>query len=216
MKRYILFDLDGTLTDPQVTITRCAQVALERVGIHVEDADSLSFFIGPPLRETLRDVYHLESHKIEMAVQAFDEYFYVDDMRGTLVYEGIIPMLEGLRAQGKVLLVATSKPTVLTLQILRHFGLEPYFDVIAGSELDGTRSRKDEVIAYAIEQAQIQNIAEAVMVGDRMHDIVGAKRHHMDSVGVCFGYGSQGELERAGVTHIVRTVSALSQLLMSM
>lgn len=216
MKQYILFDLDGTLIDPSITLTRCAQAALASVGIQVEDAGSLLFFIGPPLRDTFREVYGIAPDAIEQAVEVFDAHLLGDGLQGTHVYEGIPAMLKRLSVAGKTLLVATSKPTVLALEIMRHFSLDAYFDVIAGSELDGTRTRKDEVIAHALAQAGIQGVENAIMVGDRRHDVAGAMRHGMDCVGVTFGFGGRKELEEAGATYVVDTVEGLEALLMEL
>lgn len=212
-KKYMLFDLDGTLTDPQEGITNSVAYALEQYGIHVEDRSSLNKFIGPPLKDSFMEYYGFAEDRAEEAVWKYREYFNEDGIFENKVYPGIPQMLQRLNDQGKILIVATSKPTVYAKRILKRFELSQYFADVQGSEMDGRRTKKEEVISYALEQNQITDNAQAVMIGDREHDIIGAKKCGLDSIGVLFGYGSREELEGCGAGQIVDTVQMLEDLL---
>lgn len=212
-KKYMLFDLDGTLTDPQEGITNSVAYALEQYGIHVEDRSSLNKFIGPPLKDSFMEYYGFAEDRAEEAVWKYREYFNEDGIFENKVYPGIPQMLQRLNDQGKILIVATSKPTVYAKRILERFELSQYFADVQGSEMDGRRTKKEEVISYALEQNQITDNEQAVMIGDREHDIIGAKKCGLDSIGVLFGYGSREELEGCGAGQIVDTVQMLEDLL---
>ena len=206
---YVLFDLDGTLTEPKVGITKSVAYALDYYGIHVEDLDSLCPFIGPPLKDSFMKYYGFDDKKAEEAVEKYREYFRPYGVYENEMYEGILALLASLKAQGKMLILATSKPTVFAKTILEYFKLESYFSHVIGSELDGTRVKKGDVIAYALEQAQITDKSKAVMIGDREHDILGAKENGLDSIGVLYGHGSRKELEESGANIIVESVAQL-------
>lgn len=212
-KKFMLFDLDGTLTDPQEGITNSVAYALEQYGIHVEDRSSLNKFIGPPLKDSFMEYYGFAEDRAEEAVWKYREYFNEDGIFENKVYPGIPQMLQRLNDQGKILIVATSKPTVYAKRILERFELSRYFADVQGSEMDGRRTKKEEVISYALEQNQITDNAQAVMIGDREHDIIGAKKCGLDSIGVLFGYGSREEMEGCGAGQIVDTVQMLEDLL---
>ncbi|WP_394919713.1 HAD family hydrolase [uncultured Robinsoniella sp.] len=212
-KKYMLFDLDGTLTDPQEGITNSVAYALEQYGIHMEDRSSLNKFIGPPLKDSFMEYYGFTEDRAEEAVWKYREYFNEDGIFENKVYPGIPQMLQHLKDQGKILIVATSKPTVYAKRILERFELSQYFADVQGSEMDGRRTKKEEVISYALEQNQITDNAQAVMIGDREHDIIGAKKCGLDSIGVLFGYGSREEMEGCGAGQIVDTVQMLEDLL---
>lgn len=211
--KYILFDLDGTLTDPKDGITRSVAYALESFGIHVENTDDLCCFIGPPLLDSFMEYYGLTEAQSQEAIAKYRERFGPIGLFENQVYPGIIQMLEHLKSLGKRLIVATSKPTVYSVEILKHFGLYDYFEFVSGSELDGTRTDKAEVIAYALEHTGITELSEAVMVGDRRHDIIGAKKNGLKSIGVLYGYGSREEFQAAGSDHMAETVAELELLL---
>lgn len=214
-KQFILFDLDGTLTDPKAGITKAVQYALRKSGIEVENPDALTMFIGPPLRDSYREYYGFSDQEAEDAVIKYREYFSETGIFENELYAGIDAMLRALRKEGKTLAVATSKPTVFAERILRHFGLDTYFSFVAGSELDGSRSQKSEVIQYALEHLAGAAPERTVMVGDREYDILGARGAGIDSVGVLYGYGSLCELTAAKATHIAEDVPALFNLLCS-
>ncbi len=213
-KQYLLFDLDGTLTDSRPGITRSVQYALEAFDIHVDDLDSLRPFIGPPLYESFMRFYHFSEEQAHRAVAKYREYFAEKGLFENDVYEGIIPLLQDLKAQGKTLAIATSKPTVFAQQIAEHFAFASYFEVIIGSELDGSRIHKGDVIAYALEQLKIEDKSQVVMIGDREHDIIGARQNGVVGIGVFYGYGSLEELQKAGADSIVHDVKGLRAILL--
>jgi len=211
-KQYILFDLDGTLTDPMEGITKSLQYALQSFGITVKNREELKPFIGPPLRDTFRKC-GIAERDIEPVVAKYREYFGVTGLFENTLYDGIDGLLSGLHDSGKTLILATSKAAVYAERILEHFDIAKYFRFVSGCEMDGRRSKKSEVIGYALLQCGIADARQAVMIGDREHDIIGAKECGMDSVGVLYGYGSREELTRAGVDRIVKDVAELTALL---
>ena len=210
---YILFDLDGTLTDPAVGITKSVAYALEKFGIEVSDITQLNHFIGPPLLDSFMECYGFDKEKAQTAIDYYRERFRVKGLYENVVYDGIPEMLRVLKDSGKKLILATSKPEPFAKEILRHFGLEEYFDYAAGSNFDGTRTAKAEVIEYALERAGITDKSAAVMIGDREHDIIGANKTGLDSIGVLYGYGSREELEAAGATFIAENVTDIVKLI---
>ena len=211
--QYILFDLDGTLTDPKEGITKSVAYALHCYGIEVENLDSLCKFIGPPLKDSFMKYYGFDEVKGEEAVEKYREYFRPQGIFQNKVYDGVDNLLKYLKECGKTVILATSKPTVFAKQILEHFDLMKYFDIVCGSELDGSRVKKGDVIAYALSQVNITDKSLAVMIGDREHDIIGAKQNGLDSIGVLFGYGDRAEHEKCGADMIVETVEELKGLL---
>ena len=207
MYETVLFDLDGTLTDPGLGITNSVMYALKKFNIEVEDRASLYKFIGPPLRESYAKYYHLSDEEITRAVAYYREYFSVKGIYENELYEGIAEMLEQIKDSGRKVVLATSKPEEFAAEILRYFHIDHYFDFVAGSTMDGTRVRKADVIAYALESHGITDLSLAVMVGDREHDILGAKEVGLDSIGVLYGYGSREELQSAGATYLAEQVT---------
>ena len=213
-KQYILFDLDGTVTDSQLGITRSAAYALERFGIHIDDPSTLKFFVGPPLHETFCRTYDFSDEEGTRAVAVYREYYRDTGIFENEVYPGIPELLRDLKAAGRTVILATSKPAVFARRILEHFSLSQYFDVLSGCELDGVRSNKDEVIEYALELGSITDRSACVMIGDREHDVIGAKKTGMASVGVLYGYGDRAELEAAGAGLIAESVDDLRKILL--
>lgn len=209
----VLFDLDGTLTDPKMGITQSVQYALAKYNIHESDLDKLEPFIGPPLHDSFKKFYQFTDAEATQAIAYYREYFSVKGMYENKVYPGIPELLRELCAQGKQLIVATSKPTVFSEEILRHFHLLEAFSFIVGSNLDGTRVAKTEVIECVLNQLTCGQKKQIVMVGDRMHDIVGAQNTGLDSIAVTYGYGSVAELEAARPTYLVQSVAELRALL---
>lgn len=214
MKRYIFFDLDGTLTDPMLGITSSVQYALSKFGISVRYLKELIPFIGPPLKESFQRFYGFSDEQADEAVAYYREYFSPKGIYENEIYAGIPELLEDLSDAGFELAVATSKPGVYAERILKHFGIDEYFSLVVGSELDGTRVQKAEVIQHVLD---VNGIAgkDAVMVGDREHDIKGAAACGVTSIGVLYGYGSRTELMEAGADHIVTTVKELREWLYS-
>ena len=217
---YILFDLDGTLTDPKLGITRSVQYALRALGIEEPSLDKLEPFIGPPLAESFREFYGREEEQVVTAGAKYRERFTDQGIYENEIYPGTARMLASLRAGGKKLAIASSKPTPFVERILDYFEIRAYFDYIIGSNMDGTRGKKEEVVEEALRQMlpagmpPAEKKAGVAMVGDRRFDIEGAREHGITSVGVSFGYAPEGELEQAGADHIVDTVEALAGLLM--
>lgn len=215
--RLLLFDLDGTLTDPKIGITSCVQYALRKFGIEEPDLDKLEPFIGPPLADSFREFYGFDEKKAAEAIVYYRERFSTIGLFENEIYPGTEAMLAHLKQAGKTLAVASSKPIVFVKKILEYFKIECYFDVIVGSELDGTRARKEEVVEEALRQlrqaAAIKDNDGIVMIGDRKFDIQGAKLSGLVSVGVSYGYALPGELEEAGADYIVNSVEELEELL---
>ena len=212
--KYILIDLDGTITDPKLGITKSIQYALKAFNIPVQDLDSLCKFIGPPLRTSFMEEYGFDEVKTEEAIAKYREYFAVTGLYENVVYYGMEELLSKLKRAGKTLIVATSKPEIFAQRILDHFGLSKYFDGICGATLDHSRGTKEEVIRYALERHNIREHSQVVMVGDRLHDIEGAKSVGIASIGVLYGYGSKEELEEAGADRIAATVEELYEVIM--
>ena len=206
MYHYILFDLDGTLTDPAEGITNSVMYALKQYGIEENDRTKLYSFIGPPLVDSFMEKYGFSEEKAREATAYFREYFREKGIFENVPYEGMTECLAALKQRGRTLILATSKPEVFAKMILERFGFAPYFDYVFGASMDETRTRKDEVIAYALSGAGIEDPSDCVMVGDRKHDVLGAKSNGMDAVGVLFGYGSREELTEAGACCIAETV----------
>lgn len=209
----ILFDLDGTLTDPKLGILNSIQYSLNYFGIQEKDTESLIKFIGPPLKESFMEYYHFDEDLAERAIKKYREYFSTQGIFENFVYPAIPELLEELIDQGKKLILATSKPTDFAQQILDHFNLDQYFFFIGGSNLDGSRTRKGEVIAYALNECNFKTNLKSVMIGDRKHDILGAKEVGIDSLGVLYGYGTRTELEKENPTGIVESVGDLRKVL---
>lgn len=216
-KQYLLFDLDGTLTDPKVGITTCVQYALQAFGIKEPDLDKLEPFIGPPLRESFMNFYGFSQKQAEEAVAKYRERFENIDIFENEVYEGIPKMLKNLKSKGMHLAVASSKPQVFVERILEHFRLKQYFEVVVGCELDGQREKKSEVMAEALRllfQDKPVEKDKVYMIGDRCFDVEGAKSLHVESVGVTYGYGDMEELKAAKADYIVQSVAELEKFLL--
>lgn len=208
MKNYIFFDLDGTLTDPKEGITNSVAYSLEYFGIHTENNDTLCKFIGPPLKYSYMTFCNFDSDKADIAVTKYREYFAPKGLYENKVYKGIPELLQKLKDKGFKLVVATSKPYVYSVKILKHFDLYKYFDFVSGSELDGRRTNKAEVIKYALDNLNI-SAADVIMIGDREHDIIGAVKNGVKAIGVLYGYGSREEFEKAGADYIVENVEGI-------
>lgn len=217
MKKYLLFDLDGTLTDPRTGITSCVQYALRDFGIEEPDPAKLEPFIGPPLRDSFKRFYGFDDAQAERAVEKYRERFRDTGIFENEVYAGVPQMLRGLQSRGVFLAVASSKPQVFVERILEHFDLRKYFAVVVGSELDGTREKKDEVVQEALNRLfdgkPVQK-DQVYMIGDRSYDVEGAKALGIESVGVTYGFGSMEELKEARADYIVRSVDELEKFLL--
>ena len=211
--KIILFDLDGTLSDPKEGITKSVQYALRKFGVDEPDLDKLECFIGPPLKVSFSDYYHFDEEKAEKAIGFYRERFTEKGMFENVLYEEIPSLLTSLKEQGYILVVATSKPTVYAEEILKHFQIDRFFEKIVGSNLDGTMSAKAEIIQYIINHYSGQQLSDFIMIGDRKHDIIGANQCGIDSVGVTYGYGSLKELQSFQPTYIAKSVKQLQSIL---
>lgn len=215
-----MFDLDGTLTDPKEGITKSVRHALNHYGIQVDDLDTLTPFIGPPLTDSYKKYYGFSDEQAWEGVLVYREYFSERGWHENKEYPGIKEMLDALKAAGGVLLVATSKPEEFARKILEHFGMAGYFDFIGGADMDETRVRKADVIRYVLEQYGLdtsrETLARCVMVGDREHDVLGARECGMDCVGVLYGYGDRQEMDGCRPAWTADTVDDLKDLLLTL
>lgn len=214
MKQFILFDLDGTITNPKEGITKSIRYALHHMGIEVEDPDTLCKHIGPPLKHGFMDFWGFGEEEADRGVALYREYFTVKGIYQNYEYEGIKDLFECLTKAEKKLFIATSKPEKFARMIMEHFHLEQYFEDICGASMDGRRSQKGDVIRYALEKNHIADLDRVVMVGDRLHDINGAKENRIDSIGVLYGFGTREELTQAGAGHIAETIEELKTMLL--
>ena len=219
MKNYhtVAFDLDGTLTDPKRGLTSAFAYALRKHDIDFGSIDSLTKFIGPPLRESFKEEYDLSEADADSALFLFREYFGVYGWWDNELYEGIPELLSDLRAAGKKIVLATSKPEVYSSRILKLFGIAEYFDFAEGASFDSSRERKCDVLDYALAAVGVTTSEDklgAVLVGDTKYDIEGARICGVDSIGVLYGYGAEQELSHEGATHIARTVADVRRLLL--
>lgn len=206
----ILFDLDGTLTDPREGITRSVQHALAQLGIEAPDLQALEHFIGPPLLQCFMHSYDLDEATAWRAVGHYRERFRVTGLYENRVFEGITELLQLLEAQGRRLYIATSKPTVFAEEIARHFGFARHFHMIYGSELDGTRTNKVELIGHLLQQEGLEP-AQSLMIGDRKHDLIGARSNGLDAAAVGYGFGSPEELQSEAPAFHFQTLAQLHQ-----
>lgn len=215
MKQYdtILFDLDGTLTDPGVGITKSVEYALNRYGIEVQNRAELYPFIGPPLIDSFMKYYGFSKEQAIEAVEVYREYFRVEGLFENEVYPGVPDMLEALKKAGKTLLVASSKPEEFVITILKHFDLYKYFDFVGGAAMDETRSKKDEVVQYVLQQAKVTDPSRAILVGDRKFDVQGAHAFGLDAIAVTYGYGSVEELTNAKPEYLANSPDEITRIL---
>ncbi|WNF23477.1 HAD family hydrolase [Mesobacillus jeotgali] len=210
----ILLDLDGTITDPKVGITKSVQYALRKMGKAAPNVDQLEGFIGPPLQVSFAEYFDFDEHQTEMAIDFYRERFKEKGIFENELYPNIPDLLKFLKEQSFSLAVATSKPTVFADQILKHFKIEHYFDLVVGSNLDGTRTSKTEIIEYILNEYHQHMPEDFIMIGDRKHDIEGACNNGIDSIGVLYGYGSLEELRNSRPVYIVESVEQLREVLM--
>lgn len=211
---FILFDLDGTLTDSKEGIINCVRYALESFGIHEEDMAVLLRFIGPPLADMFKETYGFTDEQTLAVVAKYRERYSTVGLFENSLIDGAEELLSALHKSGKRLVLATSKPFVFAERIIKEFGIDKYFDYAVGAELDGTLGRKDEVIQEVLRRAEIADLSKAVMVGDRKHDILGAKKCKIASVGVRCGYAEENELEQAGADYICENLAELKDFLL--
>lgn len=210
MKKAILFDLDGTLTDSGEGIINCAQYAFQQMGYPVPPREEMGVFVGPPLWDTF-EKFGIPKERTDEAVQIFrSRYVPIGKFENT-PYPGIRELLEALGAEGNLLYVATSKPETTAVEVLEHFDLAKYFDRICGADLEKKRNSKDAVIAYLLNMTGSD--AEMVMVGDTEYDVLGAAAHGIPTIGVSWGYGDVAAMEKAGAKAIANSTKELLEML---
>lgn len=210
---YIFFDLDGTITEPFEGITKALCYSLEKFGINVEDRNSLKICIGPPLWDTYTEIFGLSDEDANKATDYYREYYDAGGAYDCLIYDGIEEMLKKLHNSPCKVVLATSKPEKMARVVLAHFGLDKYFDFICGASMDKSRSSKTSVVAYALETAGVNDKTRCIMVGDRKFDVEGARENGLSTIGVTYGYGDRGELEKAGAKEIFDDAFSLCDFL---
>jgi phosphoglycolate phosphatase len=208
----VFFDLDGTLTDSKIGIIRCLQYSLEKFGIEENDIEKLTRCIGPSLSFTYQQWYGLTADQARQGTEYYRERFEKEGIRENLLYDGVLPLLETLKNLGKTIVLATAKPTVHAKQILQYHKIDSYFTEVCGSNLDGTREDKGAVIEFALSKLEQVNKQQIVMIGDRKHDVIGAKENGLASVAVAYGYGTETELMEAVPDKIVYSVDEIRQM----
>lgn len=213
MYKNILFDLDGTLTDPAIGITNSVAYALGKLGIEVHDKRELLKFIGPPLQDSFMKYYGMSEEEALDAVEKYREYFRDKGIYENEVYPGVRELLAALKKAGRRVILATSKPEEFAEIILKYFGLREYFDFVAGATMDGSRRKKADVIAYAMAKCEINEPGNTVMIGDKEQDVIGATRNGLASIGVLYGYGSKEELMNVDADYIVESAEDIMILL---
>lgn len=209
----ILFDLDGTLTESAEGITNSVIYALEQFGIKESDKEKLKVFVGPPLDESFMKYYGFDEAGAKEAIEQYRVYYRAKGIFEAPLYPKVKETLTTLKEMGKELFVATSKPGVFARQIAEHWGIDHLFIDVEGSNLDGSKIKKDEVIAAILENHGISDRTKVLMVGDREHDIIGAKKMGLTSVGVLYGYGDYEELQNAGADYIIENIEDIMQII---
>jgi phosphoglycolate phosphatase len=210
---YILFDLDGTLTDSGEGIAKSVQYALEYFDIIVDDLKELNRFIGPPLKDSFKKFYNFDDEKAELGMKKYRERYADTGIYENSLYDGIIELLEALKKNNKKIILATSKPEVYAKQILKYFNIDSYFNFVAGADFEETRVNKGDVIKYALEGAEISDLSKVIMIGDREHDVIGAKENNIKVIGVLYGYGDVIELTQARADYIAKSTRELMNML---
>lgn len=215
MKQALLFDFDGTLFDTGPGVMNCVVYALERLGIQEKDSKKLRKFMGPPLYDMFRELYGFDDALGHEAVRLYRERYQPTGIWECAPYHGMPELLMKLRKAGYLLAVATGKPTPSALRILEHYQMDSLFDFVCGSEFDGTRSKKSEVVTAVLDRfGMTEHPERALMIGDRKYDVIGAKAVGVECLGVRYGYGEPGELEAAGAIVIVDSLRDLENYLL--
>ncbi len=219
MLKYVLFDLDGTLTESGPGIMNAAKIALNHFGIEENNVENLHKFVGPPLTASFGQCYGMNEADTQEAIAVFRKYYNVTGIYENSVFEGVQEMLQQLKSNGLLLSIASSKPRPMIDIVVDHFDIRKYFDVIVGCELDGTRSQKKEVVDEVIRlfgelSGDDAVLEHSIMVGDRMYDVNGARECGLECIGVTYGYGTRQELQEAGAAYIVDSVNELGEKLL--
>lgn len=212
MYKIVLFDLDGTLTNPELGITNSINYALNKYNMEIKDRSIILKFIGPPLVDSFQEFLGFSKEKSLEAIDYYRQYYKNNGIIENEVYENVEFTLKKLKENGHILAVATSKPEKFAIDILEHFNLSKYFDVISGATLDGSISTKDEVIKNTLSKLSIKDLKKVIMVGDRKFDILGANKFNISSIGVLYGFGSYQELKEAKATYIVKDIKDIIEI----
>ncbi len=212
MAKYLLFDLDGTLTDPVLGITNSIMYMLRKEGREVPPREKLYFFIGPPLIPSFKEVFGMTDEEAKVALEEYREYFSTKGIFENEPYPGIADALDRLKKAGYVIGTATSKPEEFAEKILVHFDLRKYFDCVTGASMDEKRVSKSDVISDALERMGADR-NETIMIGDRKHDVEGGQAQNIPTLGVLWGYGSRDELEAAGAKWIAETIGEMAEII---
>ena len=209
--KYILFDLDGTITESGPGIMNSVEYALNKMNREVGDRDTLKKFIGPPLTESMEKYYGMSKEEALLGVKYYREYYHDKGIYENRVYDGLEEVLKKINEAGKQAIVATSKPEKYAKIIMDHFHLTQYFACVAGMEMDGGRGTKAQVITYALEKNDIADKSNVLMIGDREHDVIGAHENGLDCLGILYGFGSRKEFEESGADYIRENVEDILQ-----
>ena len=209
--KYILFDLDGTITESGPGIMNSVEYALNKMNREVGERDTLKKFIGPPLTESMEKYYGMSEEEALLGVKYYREYYHDKGIYENRVYDGLEEVLKKINEAGKQAIVATSKPEKYAKIIIDHFHLTQYFACVAGMEMDGGRGTKAQVITYALEKNDITDKSNVLMIGDREHDVIGAHENGLDCLGILYGFGSRKEFEEAGADYIRENVEDILQ-----
>lgn len=212
-KKYVFFDLDGTLTDSREGILNSIEYMLKHFDIRVADRSGLRVWLGPPLMESLEKYQGFSKEKAWEGVLKYREYFDEKGIFENRVYEGIAELMETLRARGCSLMLTTSKPEIAARRVMDHFDLTKYFDYVGGASQDTSRVKKGDVIRYVMETNHITDPDEVIMVGDRENDVAGAHQNYVKAIGVLYGYGTREELDTAGADYIAETVEDVADII---
>ena len=211
---YIAFDLDGTLTDPEEGLVKGFVYAFDRVGVKYDDPKELRRYIGPPLHQEWKREYGFTEEETANAIAIFREYYDTYGWAENKLYDGIVELLEALKAAGKTIVLATSKPENTARRIMALFGLDKYFDFMGGASTSSTRDKKWEVLEYSLNAVGATDKTKCILIGDRKYDAEGANIYGIDSMGVLWGHGALSELEEAGFTYIVENTKEAEKILL--
>lgn len=202
MKKVVLFDLDGTIIDSEEGVTKCVQYAVGHFGIEETDLKKLRIFIGPPLKDQMRKVYGFDEQMAQAAVAKFRERYRQEGMYECRLYPGVEETLGRLKEAGFRLVLASSKIETACRQILKHFGIDTYFEQIVGATEDGRISKKADVLRAAVERLGTPDVKDCILIGDTCFDVSGAKAVNMECIGVTYGFGTREELEESGAVYV--------------
>ncbi len=214
--QYIFFDLDGTLTDPREGITKSVQYALRHMGIEEPDLAKLEPFIGPPLLDSFQEYYDFSLEQARAAVEYYREYFSGTGVYQNVLLEGVPELLQSLKAHGRTVAVASSKPEHFVRLILAHFQVDAYFDEICGASMDESRINKEDVIEELLGRLGLSEADQkrVLMVGDRRHKVEGAAQFGIPCLGLSLGFAAEGELERAGAVAVADSMEAVGAFIL--